>query len=57
MGTAFLITAAIQVVFVIGCTLCGRQSLLADQEEAQKEMDAKTATYERVAQDPNQIPM
>ena len=37
-ATAFFITAAIQIIFVVGCYLCGNQSLKADEEEEKARM-------------------
>jgi hypothetical protein len=56
-GTAFLITAGIQVIFAIGCFACGKSSMNADEALKQKEIDANRAEYQQLGQmEAGQIP-
>ena len=53
-GNAWIICAAINLVFTFACYICGMQSLNAGKEAAEKEKLKLLALYQRVEnQDPN----
>mmetsp|Transcript_17547 Transcript_17547/g.29609 ORF Transcript_17547/g.29609 Transcript_17547/m.29609 type:complete len:115 (-) Transcript_17547:100-444(-) len=54
-GASFLVLAVVQIVLVIGCALCGNQSIQEDKNEEEREQREAEAKYQRVQMEDNQI--